>query len=256
MSVRADSVSFAYERGRPKAALPALEGITLDVRRGTFISILGPSGCGKTTLIKLIDGLLEPTRGSIEVNGTGVRGPGPDRAMVFQHPSLLPWRTVEGNVSYGLELNGVHGVLLDSKVAEAIDLVGLGDFKDYYPHALSGGMQQKVNIARAAALNPEILLMDEPFGSLDAQTREELQLEFLAIFRKAKSTVVFVTHDIGEAVLMSDMVAVLTPRPGKIKKLIEIDIERPRTANVRNMPAFARLCQVLWDLLHSREQEI
>ena len=246
MSVHAESVSFEYKVGGG-GSLPALKNVALTVEPGTFVSVLGPSGCGKTTLLKLIDGLLLPTKGKIEVNGIEVRGPGQDRAMVFQHASLLPWRTIEGNVAYGLEMAGVGGDVLRERVRQSITLVGLDGFESYYPHALSGGMQQRVNIARAAALDPEILLMDEPFGSLDAQTREDLQLEFLSIFRRTKRTVVFVTHDIGEAVFMSDFVAVLTPRPGTVKTVVRNGMGRPRVpecATPPRIPASTSCCGI------------
>lgn len=254
MSVSIDSVSFEYGLGAARKGLPVLDGVTLSIVPGSFVSVLGPSGCGKTTLLKLIDGLLLPTGGRVEVNGAPVRAPSPEKAMVFQHPSLLPWRTVDGNVAYGLELTGVGGDLLKSRVKSSVELVGLGGFESYFPHALSGGMQQRVNIARAAALDPQILLMDEPFGSLDAQTREDLQMEFLSIFRKTRKTVVFVTHDIAEAVFMSDFVAVLSQRPAKVKELVKIDIPRPRAPEVRDSPAFAGYYRRLWGMLHRPEE--
>jgi NitT/TauT family transport system ATP-binding protein len=243
-------VSYEYGPSEKREGLLALSSVDLSVEKGAFVSILGPSGCGKTTLLKLIDGLLKPTGGNVSVNAEPVTGPGPDRGMVFQFPSLLPWRTVRGNVSYGLELAGVRGPSLRQHVDASLELVGLEAFQSYYPSALSGGMQQRVNIARAAALDPDILLMDEPFGSLDAQTREDLQLEFLSIFRRTGKTVVFVTHDIDEAIFMSDVVAVLTPRPGSVSRLVRIELPRPRVPALRDEKAFVDYHRILWDLLH------
>ena len=255
MSVRAESVSFEFKSGG-KESLKALDSVTLSVDPGGFLAVLGPSGCGKTTMLKIVDGLLMPSAGRLLVNDMTVKGPGPDRAMVFQHSALLPWRTVEGNVAYGLELAGIRGESLRGRVKDSIELVGLDGFQKYYPHALSGGMRQRVNIARAAALDPEILLMDEPFGSLDAQTREDLQLEFLAIFRKTRKTVIFVTHDIGEAVFMADSVAVLTDRPGRVAGMMQIDIARPRAPDVRNGAEFLDYHRRLWELLHRRVKRV
>jgi ABC-type nitrate/sulfonate/bicarbonate transport system ATPase subunit len=253
LNVSVESVAYEYPVDDRGGSLPVLDGINIGVESGEFVSIIGPSGCGKTTLLKLIDGLLVPRSGHITVGGKPVTAPGRDRAMVFQHSSLLPWRTVWGNVAYGLELARVKDDSLRPRVRETVELVGLTDFQSYFPHALSGGMQQRVNIARAVALDPTVLLMDEPFGSLDAQTREELQVELLTIFRRTGKTILFVTHDISEAVFMSDRVVVLSGRPATVRSTLSIDLPRPREQSVRKDGKFIEYYSELWGLLHERE---
>ena len=197
-------------------ATPAVAGVSFTVEAGTLVTLLGPSGCGKTTLLRMIAGLVEWDKGEITVNGTPVRGPGPDRAMVFQAFALMPWATVRDNVAFGLELRGVPKAKRYPRAEELLTLVGLKGFENRLPGQLSGGMQQRVGLARALAVDPEILLMDEPFGALDEQTRRLLQEELLQIWEKTRKTVIFITHSMEEAVLLGDRVALMSPRPGQI----------------------------------------
>ena len=229
--------------------LTALDGISFTVRANEFVSIIGPSGCGKTTLLRILDGLVQADSGQVRIHGRPVQRPGPDRAVVFQDFALLPWRTVLGNVLFPLEVRGVPRAEREARAREAIQLVGLAGFEHYYPHALSGGMQQRVGLARALAVDPEILLMDEPFGALDAQTRQLLQDELLRLWERHKKTVILVTHDMHEAVYLSDRILVLAPRPGRVAKELVVDLPRPRDEQVRRTAGFAALVEDVWDLL-------
>jgi NitT/TauT family transport system ATP-binding protein len=228
-----------------------LEELNLAVGTGEFVSIVGTSGCGKTTLLHILDGLVPPTRGQILVEGAPVRGPGQDRAMVFQEDALLPWRTVLRNVTYGLECLGTDRREARRAAERCLELVGLGGFELHYPHELSGGMRQRVNLARALAVDPGILLMDEPFASLDAQTRETMQAELLAIWERTRKTVVFVTHQIGEAIYLSDRVLVLMGRPGRMQHVVNVDLPRPRDDGHRQSQCFRDLEGHLRSLLRS-----
>ena len=206
----------------------SLGDVSFDVADGEFVSILGPSGCGKTTLLRIIAGLETQTSGDIIVNGETIGGPSPKRGMVFQEYSLFPWKTVIDNVSFGLRMQGVSAPQAREKALGYLELVGLSEFADSYPNALSGGMKQRVAIARALANEPDILLMDEPFGALDAQTRNNLQNELLRIWKEKKLTILFVTHSVDEAVYLSDKIIVLSERPATIKKEITVDLPKPR----------------------------
>jgi NitT/TauT family transport system ATP-binding protein len=208
--------------------LMALEDINLSIPRGKFVVLIGPSGCGKTTLINLIAGFEKPTSGSILLEGTPIVKPGPDRGFVFQDYALFPWKTVLGNVMFGLVNNGWKKEEARDRAREFIQMVNLAGFEDVYPHTLSGGMRQRVSIARALAYDPKVLLMDEPFGALDAQTRKHMQKELANIWEKTHKTVIFITHSVIEAVYLADMVVVMTARPGKVKAIVNIDIPRPR----------------------------
>jgi NitT/TauT family transport system ATP-binding protein len=208
--------------------LVAVKDLNLLVKDDEFVCLLGPSGCGKTTVLRLIAGLEKPTSGELYENGSRITGPGPDRGMVFQEFALFPWRTVIKNVEFGLELRDLSKKERRKKALEYIDLVNLEGFEDSYPHELSGGMKQRVGIARALANEPDVLLMDEPFGSLDAQTRNIMQMELLRIWEKTSKTVIFVTHSVDEALFLSDRVIVLTARPASVKKEFKIDLSRPR----------------------------
>ena len=214
----------------PKEAgeMVAIDDISLAVQNGEFVCLLGPSGCGKTTVLRIIAGLETLTSGTIKLDGRDVVNSGPDRGMVFQEFALFPWRTVRKNVEFGLEIKGVSPAERKIIGQKYIDLVGLNGFEEYLPKKLSGGMKQRVGIARALANNPEILLMDEPFGALDAQTRNQMQKELLRIWSEAKKTVVFVTHSVDEAVYLADRVVVLTARPSQIKEIFKIEQARPR----------------------------
>jgi ABC-type nitrate/sulfonate/bicarbonate transport system ATPase subunit len=225
----------------------------LAVQKGEFVCLLGPSGCGKSTTLMAIDGLVRPTAGEIRVGGQPVTGPGPDRAVVFQEFALMPWLTVLANVAFGMRLRGVPAGERHTRAQHYIRLIGLQGFEKAYPHQLSGGMRQRVGIARALAVNPETLLMDEPFGALDAQTRELMGAELLRLWDKERKTVVFVTHSIDEAVYLGDRVVVMTARPGRVKKEMRIDLPRPRDLRVHSLPEFGAYRQSIWDLL---EQEV
>jgi NitT/TauT family transport system ATP-binding protein len=222
--------------GRSGPPFVALDDISLEVDAGEFITIVGPSGCGKSTLLLAVDGLIHPAEGEITLGGKPITGPGPDRAMVFQEFALLPWRTVLGNIELGMELNGQGN--REARARELIELVGLQGFERHHPHELSGGMRQRVGIARALAVDPDVLLMDEPFGALDAQTREIMGVELLKVWDQERKTVLFVTHGIDESIYLADRVVVMGPRPARILETIEIDLPRPRTRQVRNSPEF------------------
>jgi NitT/TauT family transport system ATP-binding protein len=208
--------------------MEALRDITLSIRENEFVCFIGPSGCGKTTLLRIIAGLEDPTTGGVYLNGELIKGPGPERGMVFQEYSLFPWRTVLDNVAFGLELKGVPKEVRREKSRQYLKMVGLERFEERYPHELSGGMKQRVAIARALVNDPSALLMDEPFGALDAQTRNVMQSELLRIWEEEKKTVVFVTHSVDEAIYLADRIVIMSARPGRIKDVIEIDIPRPR----------------------------
>lgn len=223
------TVSKSYE------AMQALSDVSFSVGAGEFCCVVGPSGCGKTTLLRAIAGLEEPDRGSVLVDGDPVTGPGLDRGMVFQEYALFPWRTVRGNIRFGLDRPACECPDCETRIQELIDLVGLEGFEDAYPKELSGGMKQRVGIARALAVDPDILLMDEPFGSVDAQTRDRLHAELLDIWTQTEQTVVFVTHDIDEAVTLADRVIVMDADPGTVQSTVPIDVDRPRE---RTAPEF------------------
>jgi NitT/TauT family transport system ATP-binding protein len=238
------------------AVLTALDGISLDVSAGEFITLVGPSGSGKTTLLDLLAGLTKPDTGKVLVDGREVACPGRDRAVVFQQYALFPWRTAAANVSFGLEGAGSDGKRYSrkeraEKAREYLELVGLGGFEDRYPHELSGGMKQRVAIARSLAYEPDILLMDEPFAALDAQTREQLQAELLRIWATTGKTIIFITHGIDEAVYLGQRVAVLSSRPGRLKEIVDIDLgDRSGDEDVRSNPAFVEHRHKVWSLLH------
>ena len=225
--IEIDAVSKTFETRQGKGHL-ALSSISLSVKDGEFVSILGPSGCGKSTLLYIVGGFVAPTTGSTTVNGHLVTGPGPDRGPVFQEFALFPWKTVLGNVRYGLDQAGVPAAEAEKRARELIAMVHLSGYESFYPKELSGGMKQRVALARTLAYRPNILLMDEPFGALDAHTRTRLQNDLLDIWERDRKTVLFVTHGVDEAVFLSDRVAVMTRSPGRIKETISIDLPRPR----------------------------
>ncbi len=227
----------------------ALQGFDIEVYEGEFLSIVGPSGCGKSTFLNVLLGLIKPDSGELTLNGKRISGPGTDRAMVFQEFGLLPWRTVQNNIELGLELKGVPVESRRSISARFVAMVGLAGFEGHYPHELSGGMKQRVGLARALATDPDVLLMDEPFAALDAQTRDLMQVELLRIWQEARKTVLFVTHQIDEAIYLSDRVVVMTKRPGRAKKIFAIDLERPRDYEMRVTPEFNDLKLEIWHAL-------
>jgi NitT/TauT family transport system ATP-binding protein len=252
--IEAINVTAGYENRRELTRLIALRDVSLDVRRGEFLAILGPSGCGKTTFINLIAGFVKPIEGSVRVGGKEVTGPGADRAMVFQDYALLPWRTVERNIRFAIENRRGHVPKPEqgARVARALELVGLSGFERSYPHELSGGMRQRVGIARALVSRPEILLMDEPFGAVDAMTREAMQAELEKIITETRQTVVFITHSIDEAILLADRIVVISKRPGTIREVIDVDLPRPRfdeQADVQRSARFGEIRGHLWSLL-------
>ena len=250
--VEVQQVSKTFHKGVKEKTLEvnALAEVNLSIREKEFVSIIGPSGCGKTTLLRIIDGLIPCDRGQVLINGEKVRGPGPDRAVVFQTFALLPWRTVAGNVEFSLELRGVPKEERGRVARSYLELVGLSEFVHHYPYELSGGMQQRAGLARALVVNPLILLMDEPFGSVDAQTRQLLQEELLELWQREQKTVVFVTHSMDEAVYLSDRVVVMTPRPGQVAEILDVPLTRPRVANdVRRSKEFVELTNYIWESL-------
>lgn len=238
------------------APVEALRDVDLTVRDGEFLTILGPSGCGKTTLLRMIAGLIPWDAGEISVDGKPIVGPGPERAMVFQSFALMPWATILDNVAFGLELRGDSKAARHARAEELIDLVGLNGFEGRLPGQLSGGMQQRVGLARALAVDPQILLMDEPFGALDEQTRRLLQEELLQIWEVTRKTVIFITHSMEEAVLLGDRVALMCPRPGRIVDITEVPLQRPRASAVDDIEGseeFAKITTSLWRQLREMQ---
>ena len=228
----------------------ALDRVSLDIGDGEFVTVVGPSGCGKSTLLGLAAGLVQPTGGQVLFEGEPVTGPGPERGVIFQQYALFPWLTVRGNVEFGLKLARLPAAERRSRAQRAIDLVGLGDFADALPKTLSGGMRQRCAIARAYAVDPHVLLMDEPFGALDALTRVELQEELLATWDRERRTVLFVTHDVDEAVYLAGRVVVMASRPGRIHRVVDVDLPYPRTEEVRLSPEFAAIRNEVWHAVH------
>src|SRR5690242_41182 len=232
-----------------RAPVPALRHFDIDVNEGEFLSIVGPSGCGKSTFLNVLLGLIRPDSGDVRMQGTPISGPSTNRAMVFQEFGLLPWRTVKANVELGLELKGLGGAERARVSEPLIEMIGLAGFESHFPHELSGGMKQRVGLARALATDPDVLLMDEPFAALDAQTRDIMQVELLRIWQEAKKTVLFVTHQIDEAIYLSDRVMVMTKRPGRAKKIFKIELPRPRDYEMRVTPEFNELKLEIWNEL-------
>jgi NitT/TauT family transport system ATP-binding protein len=244
------SKRFSLRVGGEAQTVRALQHVSFTVRDGEIVSLIGPSGCGKTTALRIAMGLETASGGRVLVDGREVKGCGHDRGMVFQHAELLPWLTAMQNVMFGLEMKGMRGTELRDTAARYLDLVGLSQSRDRRPHQLSGGMKQRVGIARALAIDPKVLLMDEPFGALDAQTRETLQGELLQIHTRTKKTILFVTHDLDEAVLLADRVVVM--QHGRLHEIVDVPLPRPRgdLAKVRGSEAFAKTRYHIWQALH------
>ena len=242
-----DKVSHTYrpQRGR---AVPALSEVSIEIRAREFFALLGPSGCGKSTLLYLVGGFFPTEAGRILVEGKPVAAPGPDRGIVFQHFALFPWKTVRANVLYGLERQGMPRAEREARAQSFIDLVGLTGFEDSYPSHLSGGMKQRAALARTLAFDPSILLMDEPFGALDAQTRSLMQTELLGIWQRTPKTVIFVTHDVQEAVYLADRVAVMSARPGQIKAIVETKFGT-RDPGILRSKEFVEKADQIWNLV-------
>jgi len=242
-----DGVSHVYRPARGREVL-ALDEVSIEVRNREFVALLGPSGCGKSTLLYLIGGFLPVETGSIGIDGKPVAGPGPDRGIVFQHFALFPWKTVRGNILYGLERQNMPKEEREKRAMDFIELVGLTGFEDSYPSQLSGGMKQRTAIARTLAFDPKILLMDEPFGALDAQTRGLMQAELLRIWQRTPKTVIFVTHDVQEAVYLADRVAVMSARPGRIKTIVDTKFDK-NDPKIFKVKAFVEKVDEIWNLV-------
>jgi NitT/TauT family transport system ATP-binding protein len=244
------SKRFTVRLGAERQSVEALVGVNLTVRDHEIVVLTGPSGCGKTTALRIAMGLESASSGRVLVGGREVKGCGHDRGMVFQHAELLPWLTALENVEFGLEMKGMRGSALRDAAMSYLELVGLADSRNRRPHQLSGGMKQRVGIARALAIDPEVLLMDEPFAALDAQTREGMQVELLEIYARTKKTILFVTHDLDEAVLLADRVVVM--RAGRVEETIPVPLARPRddVARIRGVAAFAETRYRIWRALH------
>jgi len=250
LSVEGIRKEFPLAQGGGTGTLQVIGGIDLDVAENEFLTIIGPSGCGKTTLLKIIASLVAPDAGCVRVNGRVVTEPGAERAMVFQSFGLFPWKTVLDNVRFPLVTRRVPTAEATERAMTYLHKVGLERFADSHPHQLSGGMQQRVGLARALATEPDILLMDEPFGAIDAQTRELMQEELMRLWQETRKTVVFVTHDLDEAVLLADRVLLLSPGPGRVRRIVPVELPRPRWEyDVRAHPDFAPLRAELWSAL-------
>ncbi len=252
-----EHLSKQYWLEREDREVLALSDVNLSIADGEFMAIVGPSGCGKTSLLNIVAGLLPYEQGNVSIDGKRVAGPGIDRSVVFQHSSLLPWRTIAGNVRYGMEMQRrFDKATMQERTEHFLKLVGLGGFERHYPSELSGGMQQRVNLARALASDPVVLLMDEPFAALDAQTREFMQAELLKIWAKARKTVLFITHQINEAIYLADRVAVMSARPGRVKDVFEIPFNRPRTLQLKRDPRFLEIEDAIWQLIEEEAQRL
>jgi NitT/TauT family transport system ATP-binding protein len=257
VKLQIDHLSKRYWLEREDSQVLALADVSLAVEDGEFMAIVGPSGCGKTSLLNIVAGLLSYEQGSVSIDGKRVDGPGIDRSVVFQHSSLLPWRTIAGNVRFGMEMQRrFDKATMHERTEHFLKLVGLGGFERHYPSELSGGMQQRVNLARALASDPVVLLMDEPFAALDAQTREFMQAELLKIWAKARKTVLFITHQINEAIYLADRVAVMSSRPGRIKDVFQVPFDRPRNLHLKRDPQFLQIEDAIWQLIEEESERM
>lgn len=234
----------------------ALNGVSLDIKENEFICVVGPSGCGKSTLLNIIAGLSNPTSGAVYCDGNEVKGTGTERGVVFQQYALFPWMTVKKNVMFGLNLKGIKNQEAEEIAMRYIKMVQLEDFANHYPKELSGGMKQRVAIARAYAVNPSVLLMDEPFGALDAQTRTQLQTELLETWEKEQKTCFFITHDVEEAIILAQKVIIMSARPGRIKEIVDINIPYPRTQETKMAPEFLELKNHIWGEVYQEYLEV
>ena len=254
VKVKIDNVKMVFNAR--KGEMTALNGVNLDIHENEFITVVGPSGCGKSTLLNIIAGLLTPSSGEVLVNGKKVEGVGRERGVVFQQYALFPWLTVQKNVCFALEMRGIKGAEAEAQAMKYLQMVDLEKFADHYPKELSGGMKQRVAIARAYAAEPEILLMDEPFGALDAQTRAQLQTDLLNTWEKKKKTCFFITHDVEEAIILGQRCVIMSARPGRIKKILDIDIPYPRTQETRMSPRFNELKNAIWGEVYQEYLEV
>ena len=254
IKLKIDNVVKEYDGRRGKTV--ALNGVNLDIKENEFICVVGPSGCGKSTLLNIIAGLLEPTSGAAYLYGKKIEGTGVERGVVFQQYALFPWRTVLKNVMFPLEMKKTPADEAEKIARKYIKSVGLEGFENAYPKELSGGMRQRVAIARAYAADPEVLLLDEPFGALDAQTRVQLQTELLETWEKEKKTCFFITHDVEEAIILAQRVIIMSARPGRIKKIVDIDIPYPRTQATKTEPRFVELKNEIWNEVYQEFLEV
>ena len=254
IKLKIDNVYKEYQGRNGKTI--ALNGVSLDIKENEFICVVGPSGCGKSTLLNIIAGLLEPTSGTVSLDGKVIEGTGVERGVVFQQYALFPWRTVLKNVMIPLEMKKVTKAEAEAIARKYIKSVGLEGFEKSFPKELSGGMKQRVAIARAYAANPEVLLLDEPFGALDAQTRVQLQSELLETWEKERKTCFFITHDVDEAVILAQRVIIMSARPGRIKKIVDIDIPYPRTQATKTDPRFLELKSEIWNQVYQEFLEV
>jgi NitT/TauT family transport system ATP-binding protein len=255
LKLEVERLTKRYWLERDKREVLALEDVSVSVEDGEFAAIVGPSGCGKTTLLNIVAGLLPYEEGMVKIDGKEVAGPGVDRAVVFQHSSLLPWRSILNNIRYGMEMQKrFDEATMRERAERFLKMVGLTGFERHYPRELSGGMQQRVNLARALAADPKVLLMDEPFAALDAQTREFMQAELLKIWSQARKTVLFITHQINEAVYLADRVVVMSARPGRVKDVFRIPFDRPRTLSLKRDPKFLEIEDAIWRLVEEKPE--
>lgn len=254
IKLKIDNVVKEYDGRRGKTV--ALNGVNLDIKENEFVCVVGPSGCGKSTLLNIIAGLLEPTSGAAYLDGKKIEGTGVERGVVFQQYALFPWRTVLKNVMFPLEMKKTPAAEAEQIAMKYIKAVGLEGFENAYPKELSGGMRQRVAIARAYAADPEVLLLDEPFGALDAQTRVQLQTDLLETWEKEKKTCFFITHDVEEAIILAQRVIIMSARPGRIKKIVDIDIPYPRTQATKTDPQFVALKNEIWNEVYQEFLEV
>lgn len=251
MQIILENITLEFKSS--KKILTALKNISLEIEENEFISIIGHSGCGKTTLLNLIAGFLKPTAGSLQFEGKNILGPTSERVIVFQEDAVFPWLTVEKNIAYGLDAIGINEIEKNDAVNKYLDLIGLKSFANFYPKDLSGGMKKRVDLARAYAVNPKVLLMDEPFGSLDAYTRQNMQSQLLNLWDEEMKTIIFVTHDISEAIFMADRVILMSPCPGRVHQVFTIPFERPRNQKIKKSSEFLAIQSKIEELLHSFE---
>ena len=252
--LKIDNVKKIYQTR--KGEMTALNGVNLDIKENEFICVVGPSGCGKSTLLNIIAGLDTPTSGAVYIDGKKIEGTGTERGVVFQQYALFPWLTVKKNVMFALEMRGIKGKQAEEEAMKYIKMVQLEDFVNHYPKELSGGMKQRVAIARAYAVKPEVLLMDEPFGALDAQTRTQLQTELLKTWESERKTCFFITHDVDEAIILAQRVIVMSARPGRIKDIVDIDIPYPRDQETKMSPRFMELKNHIWSQVYQEYLEV
>jgi NitT/TauT family transport system ATP-binding protein len=251
--VESRHLNKSFQNRQTRESIEVLTDINVSVSPGEFLTIVGPSGCGKTTLLRIFAGLIPSSGGEVLYDGVAITGPSTRMGFVFQTDNLMPWRTVADNVGLGPELRGENKHSYQPRIESLLELVGLAGFGGYYPHQLSGGMRQRVNLARALAIEPDVLLMDEPFAALDAQTREIMQDELLRIWRATHNTVIFITHQIDEAVFLADRLMIMSARPGRVQEIIPIEIERPRSLEIKRDPRFVKVADHVW---HSIERQV